>query len=44
MILSKLSKTQRYSNSKDIMNVVLDALNTKKNLLRGMKTLKTLES
>nr|DAJ51973.1 MAG TPA: hypothetical protein [Caudoviricetes sp.] len=44
MTLSKPSRMLRYNNSKDTMNAVLDTLNTKKNLLRGMKILKMLES
>lgn len=44
MILNKLLKTLKYSNSKDIMNVVLGILNEKKNLLKGMMILKALEN
>jgi hypothetical protein len=44
MIQNKLLKTLKYNNSKDIMNVVLGILNEKKNLLKGMMTLKALEN
>ena len=44
MIQNKLLKTLKYSNSKDIMNVVLGISNGKRNLLKEMMIPKVLEN